>query len=79
MHTKLTLRIEETLIKRAKDHAKQKGKSVSQMVADYFTLLDAESADDTDVGPLTRSLRGALRGKAVDEQDYRDYLEKKYQ
>ena len=39
MQTKLTLRLEEQLIERAKAHAKKRGKSVSQMVADYFALL----------------------------------------
>ena len=36
MNTKLTLRLEEELIKSAKNHANIIGKSVSQMVADYF-------------------------------------------
>ena len=31
MQTKLTLRLEEQLIERAKAHAKKRGKSVSQM------------------------------------------------
>jgi predicted HicB family RNase H-like nuclease len=36
MKSKLTLRLEESLIKQAKKRAKQKGTSVSQMVAEYF-------------------------------------------
>jgi len=43
MNTKLTLRLEEELIKSAKNHANIIGKSVSQMVADYFYLLDKKS------------------------------------
>ena len=35
MNTKLTLRLDEELIKSAKIHASQYGKSVSQMVADW--------------------------------------------
>ena len=38
MHTKLTLRIEEQLIEQAKSYATHTGKSVSQLVAEYFTL-----------------------------------------
>ena len=77
MQTKLTLRLEEQLIKRAKAHAKKRGKSVSQMVADYFTLLDREDRPET-LAPLTRSLRGALGGTTVDEDTYRRHIEEKY-
>ena len=38
MHTKLTLRIDEDLIKRAKTYSRQTGKSVSQLVADYLEM-----------------------------------------
>ena len=39
MQTKLTLRLESELIEQAKEHAKQQGKSLSQIVADYFLIL----------------------------------------
>ena len=77
MQTKLTLRLEEQLIERAKAHAKKRGKSVSQMVAEYFALLDREDRPET-LAPLTRSLHGALRSSAVDEDTYREHLEEKY-
>ena len=77
MQTKLTLRLEEQLIERAKAHAKKRGKSVSQMVADYFALLDRDDQPET-LPPITRSLRGALKGAVVNEDTYREYLEEKY-
>lgn len=40
MQTKLTLRPEEALIKSAKMHARERGTSVSQLVADNFETLD---------------------------------------
>ncbi len=36
MQTKLTLRLDEALIQRAKAEARRTGKSVSQLVAEYF-------------------------------------------
>lgn len=39
MESKLTLQIEEKLIVRAKSFAERTGKSVSQIVADFFELL----------------------------------------
>ena len=79
MQTKLTLRLEEALINQAKAYAKHRGKSVSQIVADYFALLGSGTQPvEQEVGPITQSLRGALRGTGVDEQDYRKHLEEKY-
>ena len=79
MQTKLTLRLEENLIARAKIFAKRKGKSVSQLVADYFALLGSDGdVTGPEMGPVTRSLRGVLCGSDVDERDYRKHIEDKY-
>ena len=45
MQNKLTLRIDEKLIAKAKAFAKSNGKSVSQIVADYFNLLDKKNKE----------------------------------
>lgn len=79
MNTKLTLRLEENLIKAAKRHAGMLGKSVSQMVADYFYLLDTRSTDKKQpLTPIVASLKGSLKGSSVDEKTYKRYLEDKY-
>ena len=39
MQTKLTLRLEDQLIEQAKSYAAHAGKSVSQIVSDYFTFF----------------------------------------
>lgn len=79
MQTKLTLRLEEALIKRAKIRARKLGKSLSQIVSDYFTLLNEDGGKaPAELPPLTRSLKGALRGSDVDPGDYLRYLEEKH-
>ena len=79
MHTKLTIRVEDRLINRAKAHARQTGKSVSQLVADYFAILDVPlSSEMENLPPITRELYGALANAPVGEADYRDHLEEKY-
>jgi uncharacterized protein DUF6364 len=79
MHTKLTLRIEEELIERAKSYARQSGKSVSQLVSDYLELLpQPEGYRKQLMTPIVKSLRGVLAGSGVDEEDYRRYLEEKH-
>ncbi|RMF78930.1 MAG: antitoxin [Nitrospirae bacterium] len=79
MQTKLTLRLDEELIRRAKVYAQRRGTSLSRIVAQYFALLD-EPAPSEGVGEtrLVRELRGSLRGAEVDEADYRRYLEGRY-
>jgi hypothetical protein len=77
--TKLTLRLDPGLIQRAKIYARRSGKSVSQMVADFFARPSAEPAggDLPELTPKVRALKGALRG-ALDREDHRRHLEEKY-
>ncbi len=79
MQTKLTLRLEDELIEQAKSYAAQAGKSVSQVVADYFRILTTEKTRPTTTStPITMSLRGLLRDSKFDEKDYKKYLEEKH-
>jgi hypothetical protein len=79
MQAKLTLRLEERLIRRAKAHARRTGKSVSQIVADYFAFLGKRSTNgDSKLTPTVRSLRGLLSGSDVGVEDYHEYLEEKH-
>jgi len=79
MQTKLTLRMDEDLIRRGKAFAKESGKSVSRLVEDYFALLDNhEEFDKEELSPLVKSLSGVLKGTGASEEDYYEYLEDKY-
>jgi hypothetical protein len=79
METKLTLRIDEKLINRAKMYARKSGKSVSQLVSDFFLLLSSgEEKKLLDVTPKVKSLRGAFRGANFSLDHYRRHLENKY-
>ncbi len=79
MQTKLTLRLEEDLIEQAKAYAGKTGKSLSQVVADYFRLLTTASKRPAGPpAPLTQSLRGLLKDTGVEEGDYRRYQEEKH-
>ena len=91
---KLTLRLDATLIERAKRYALEQDRSVSQLVADYFTHLApgpeaagkgqaGRVASGMESGPITTRLRGSLRPPGTDKpppgrEDYRAHLEKKY-
>jgi len=79
MQTKLTLRLEDQLIEQAKSYAAHAGKSVSQIVAEYFKLLTSQKITiNSPSAPITQSLRGLLRESTLDEKDYKKYLEEKH-
>jgi Family of unknown function (DUF6364) len=83
MHTKLTLRLDQHLIETAKAYAQHTGKSVSQLVADYFMQFQTLPAPTAQTNaPLTASLAGALApqsGQAYfDKRGYEALLDAKY-
>lgn len=80
---KLTLRLEEELIDRAKRAALERGTSVSKMVAGFFESIEEGRAEGrgSEAGEITRRLRGSIRprdGESADEEDYRRHLERKH-
>jgi hypothetical protein len=51
MLSKLTLSVEQSVIKSAKIYAKQKGKSVSELVEQYLRSLQAKASDSPELDP----------------------------
>jgi hypothetical protein len=78
MNTKLTLRIDEMLVKQAKSEAKLRGKSVSQMFSEFVEGLSARRTVKSSLPPITASLIGTLKGQQVTEEDYKKHLREKY-
>jgi hypothetical protein len=79
MQTKLTLRVDERLVRKAKRYSIKTGKSVSKLVADYFILVnEAEKPATSELTPRVRSLLGSLKGAKVSEEAYRRHVEDKH-
>ena len=78
MNTKLTLRMDGALVDTAKSEARQRGKSVSQMVEDFFGTLSDKRRGAHKLPPITASLAGLLKGKKVSEASYKTHLREKY-
>lgn len=82
MQTKLALRLEQRLNRRAKTYARRAVKSVSELVADFFVRLDVPPEQpDKEIearSPAVRSLVGALAGSRLDETSYREHLIEKH-
>ena len=82
MNTKLTLTIEQEIIKRAKAYAKDKNRSLSDIIENYLKSLtnDAPQAHGKALNPVVKSLKGSF--KMPSDLDYkkelRDRVEKKY-
>jgi len=79
MQTKLTLRLDERVVRKAKRYSKKTGKSLSKLVSDYFAAIDAgDGGEESEVTPRVRSLFGALAESNVSEENYRRHLEEKH-
>lgn len=69
MNTKLTLRMDDMLVREAKTQAASRGKSVSQMFGEFVTALSAVKRSQK-LPPVTKSLLGVMKGRRVSELDY---------
>jgi len=73
MDTKLTLTIEEGLIVRAKDYAKSHGRSLSDLVENYFKYLTSKDYPvQNDLPDVIRELKGSFN--APPDFDYKQVL-----
>jgi len=76
---KLTLSVDEDVVRRAKEHAARHGTSVSKLVEDYLSLLTAarkRRGRSPAATPILDQLRGSLRG--ADISGYGEHLEEKH-
>jgi hypothetical protein len=75
MNTKLTLTIEQTVIQKAKQYAKLKGHSLSDIIENYLKVITKEETKSAiEIAPITKSLRGTF--KAPVNFDYKKELSK---
>jgi uncharacterized membrane protein len=73
---KLTLSVDNRVISRAKQYAKQRGLSVSGMVEAYLAAVAEPPSPAKSAAPILRSVRGVL--KKADMDKYRKHLAAKY-
>jgi hypothetical protein len=82
MTTKLTLTLDDKVIRRAKRYAKTKGRSVSELVESYFkSITEPDASQSADLTSSVKSLLGSF--KAPKDFDYkkvlRDQKQRKYE
>ena len=83
MDSKLTLKLNENVIERAKKYASDKKMSLSRLIENYLDSLTKEQENDFEISPFVKSI---ATGKSIPEDadwkelrdEYADYLEEKY-
>lgn len=80
MNTKLTLRLNDSVIERAKIYAKSHKISLSKMIESYLDSITREKVKEETITPLVESLSGVIE-LPVDydyKKEYGDYIINKY-
>ena len=81
MDNKLTLKLDNQVIERAKLYARKKNTSLSKLIEAYLQLLTSSNKSDSEeITPLVKSLSGVLDATKVADYEvsYKKHLKKKY-
>jgi Family of unknown function (DUF6364) len=80
MDTKLTLKLEQLIIEKAKTYAKSKKTSISKLIENYLQLLVEDQELSNEITPLVKSLSGIIKNdqELNDKKTYGEYLSSKY-
>ncbi|MEM6261651.1 MAG: DUF6364 family protein [Bacteroidota bacterium] len=75
MNTKLTLTLEKKVIEVAKEYAKEKGQSLSELVENYFKLITVphRQIEPEELSPRVKRLRGIIN--IQENENYEDILQ----
>jgi len=82
MDTKLTLKLNKSIIERAKIYASDQQVSLSKLVENYLSSLTSERSSQKEI-PISPFVKSLTSGTTIPsdydyKKDYRDYLEEKY-
>jgi hypothetical protein len=79
MKTKLTLTIDESVIKRAKRFARYNDTSISEMVEKFLDAATQDTEFRPEPGSITESLMGSVRlPKEYEGMDYKQIKQKRF-
>jgi hypothetical protein len=80
MNKKLTLMVEESIIKKAKSYAKQTGRSLSELIESYLETLTEEPTNKNQLSPKLKKLVGVMKLPADfdEEKELHAYIENKH-
>lgn len=81
MNTKLTLKLDQEIIEKAKHYASERKLSLSRIIENYLNSLTSDQTNnDIEISPFVKSLSSGISIPA--DYDYKkeraDYLDQKY-
>jgi len=79
VETKLTLKLDQSVIQSVKQYAEKNNRSLSKLVEDYFRNLISENEPRKHFSPLIEELSGVISENDIKNLDYVSYLEQKYE
>ncbi len=74
MQTKLTLTLDQGVIEQAKIYAKDKGRSLSELIENYLKVVLDDKQPKIQLSPSIKKLKGSI--KLPDKFDYKEELTK---
>lgn len=79
MDTKLTLKLDQEVIEKAKSYAKTKNMSLSKLIENHLDFL-TDNKEKIEVTPFVKSLSGTIKlPEDYDvKENYKNHLSKKY-
>lgn len=84
MDTKLTLKLNQEVIEKAKQYASDKKLSLSRLIENYLNSLTSENSnkDELEISPFVKSITAGTKSLIPNDFDYKkergDYLEQKH-
>ena len=74
MQTKLTITLEKSIIEQAKTYAKEKGRSLSELIENYLKVVLEDNQKDIKISASVKKLQGSI--KLPGDFDYKKELAK---
>ncbi|RLD70641.1 MAG: hypothetical protein DRJ10_20170 [Bacteroidetes bacterium] len=74
MQTKLTITLEKSIIEQAKTYAKEKGRSLSELIENYLKVVLDDNQKDIKISASIKKLQGSI--KLPDNLNYKKELAK---
>ena len=80
MDTKLTLKLDKSVIQKAKEYASKHKTSLSRMIENYLDSITSDNQKKSKITPLVKSLSGIieLENDFDYKKEYSDHLANKY-
>ena len=79
MDTKLTLKLDNSIIEMAKSYAKDNNISLSRLIENYLQAITTKKKKKIQISLLVESLTGVIELKGDLRKRYTDFLSEKYE